>query len=139
MQFVSWLERYYFEKYILDVSIATLERGGVTSKLDTYQFLDPIDAWGFPKYPSRTRVLDPRANLAQAIARFIQENDAYLREADAWLGTWVNPNTRNCHIDVTTISLGLEEARQEAIKRGQMASRAILALYHFKSNQTIFL
>jgi hypothetical protein len=28
MQFRTWLEQYTFEKYILEVSIATLERGG---------------------------------------------------------------------------------------------------------------
>jgi len=65
MQFATWLERYYFEKYILEVSIATLERGGVTSKVDTYQFLNPIDAWGMPKYPDKTVILPPRANISQ--------------------------------------------------------------------------
>jgi hypothetical protein len=139
MHFASWLERYYFEKYILDVAIATLERGGVTSKVDTYQFLAPIDAWGFPKYPGRTRILDPGANIAEALVQFIEENSEYLREADTWLGTWMNPTTHNCHIDVTTISSGLEEARQEAIKRGRMERRAILAIYNFKYDETVFL
>ena len=50
MQFRTWLEQYNFEKYILEVSIAALEKGGVTSNPNTYQFLDPIDAWGLPKY-----------------------------------------------------------------------------------------
>ncbi len=56
MQVETWLKQYYFEKYLLDVSIATLERGGVTSNVDTYEFLPPIDAWGFPKYPGNTTV-----------------------------------------------------------------------------------
>jgi hypothetical protein len=47
MQFRTWLEQYTFEKYILEVSIATLERGGVTTNPNTYQFLAPIDAWGY--------------------------------------------------------------------------------------------
>jgi len=45
MQFATHLERYCFEKYVLEVCVATLERGGATSKLDTYEFVPSIDAW----------------------------------------------------------------------------------------------
>src|SRR5579859_669482 len=101
MHFATYLDRYYFEKYILDVSIATLERGGVTSKVDTYQFLPPIDAWGLPKYPARTAILASDANIAEELVQFIRGNEVYLRESDAWLGTWVNPRTHLCHLDIT--------------------------------------
>ena len=39
MQLRTWLEQYSFEKYILEASIATLEKGGVTTNPNTYQLL----------------------------------------------------------------------------------------------------
>src|SRR6516162_2605325 len=103
MQFKTWLEQYNFEKYILEVSIATLERGGVTTNPNTYQFLAPIDGWGLPKYPEKTAILPPEANIAEELIRFIQVNTKYLQESDVWLGTWINPNTKCCHLDITKI------------------------------------
>src|SRR5690242_3566915 len=126
MQFETLLDRYYFEKYVLDVSIATLERGGVTSKVDTYQFLPPIDAWGLPKYPGRTAILTSEANLAEELVHFIRQNESDLREPDTWLGTWINPRTRLCHLDITIIFPSLEDARQEALRRGKREQRAVL-------------
>ncbi len=139
MQFKTWLEQYYFEKYILEVSIATLERGGVTTNLDTYQFLAPIDAWGLPKYPGKTAILPPGVNIADELIQFIQLNYTYLHEPDAWLGTWINPTTKYCHLDITTIYPTLEEAKREALVRSMQESRNIVAIYNFKQNQTVFL
>ncbi len=139
MQSVAWLEFYYFEKYILEVSIATLERGGVTSKVNGYQFLDPLDAWGLPKYPDRTLILPPGSDLSQGIRAFIERNDAYLREPDCWLGTWIDPASGMCYLDVTTICSGLEEAKRTALAFSQEGRRRIVALYNFKHEQTIYL
>jgi hypothetical protein len=139
MRFKTWLERYYFEKYILEVSIATLERGGVTTNPHTYQFLAPIDAWGLPKYPGKTAILPPEANIAEELIRFIQTNNIYLHEPDAWLGTWINPVTKCCHLDITTISPSLEEAKREAFARSILERRHIVAIYNFKQNQTVYL
>ena len=139
MQFRNWLEQYTFEKYILDVSIATLERGGVTTNPNTYQFLAPIDAWGLPKYPGKTAILPPEANIAEELIRFIQENNMHLQEPDVWLGTWINPNTNCCHLDMTTIYPTLEEAKKEAFLRSMQESRTIVAIYNFKQNQTGYL
>ncbi len=139
MQFDTWLEQYYFERYILEVSIATLERGGVTSKVDTYQFLAPIDAWGLPKYPGKTVVLPPGANIAEELIQFIKANEADLHEPDAWLGTWIDPTTKRCYLDITTILPTLEEAKREASERSIQESRNIVAVYNFKHNQTVYL
>ncbi len=139
MQFESWLDQYYFERYILEVSIATLERGGVTSKVDTYQFLTPIDAWGLPKYPGKTVVLPPGANIAKELIRFIKANDAYLYEPDAWLGTWIDPATKCCYLDITVIYPTLEEAKREASERSVQESRNIVAVYNFKHDRTVYL
>ncbi|GCF10260.1 hypothetical protein [Dictyobacter arantiisoli] len=139
MKFESFLERYHFEKYVLDVCIATLEQGGVTSKLDTYQFLLPIEAWAIPKYPDRTVILPPDADLQREITAFIASNEACLKYSDSWLGTWIEPDTRNCYLDVSTLCFCLDDALQAAMALSQQARRKIVALYDFKRGQAIYL
>jgi hypothetical protein len=139
IQVETRLHQYYFEKYLLDVAIATLERGGVTTKVDTYEFLTPIDAWGFPKYPGKTIVLPPDTNLVEELRQFIREHNRELHEPGAWLGTWVHPSTHYCYLDITAIAPCLEEAKQEAFKRSQQDGREIVALYNFKYQHTVYL
>ena len=139
MKFATHVERYCFEKYVLEVCIATLERGGATSKLDTYEFVPSIDAWGIAKYPGKTVILPPEANLPQEITAFIHTNEAYLQQPDCWLGTWIDPCTGNCYLDITAIYPCLEEARCEAIALSRTAQCRIVALYNFKSGQTLYL
>ena len=139
MQVSTQLQRYYFEKYLLEVSIATLERGGVTSNVDTFEFLGPIDSWGFPKYPGKTVVLPPGAHIIEELRRFIAENTRELREPGSWLGTWIHPLTHCCYLDITALAPCLEDAREEAFKRSQQEHREIVALYHFKYQQTVYL
>ena len=133
------LKNCYFERYLLDVCIATMERGGVTSNINTYQFFPSTEAWGVPKYPDRTVILYPGTNLPRAIAVFIGANGNLLREPDCWLGTWIDPATGNCYLDITAIHLCLEEALREAIVLNQSAQRKIVALYDFKREQSIYL
>lgn len=135
VQFQTWLERYAFQKFILEISIATLEKGGVTSNLHTYQFLAPIDAWGLPKYPERTLILPPNANIAEGLHQFIEANYSDLYAP----GTWINPLTQCCHLDITEIFPSLAEARCEALKRAMPGCRSIVALYNFKHDQTVYL
>lgn len=130
----TWLEHYRFEKYVLDLCIATVERGGVTSNVRTRQLHPAIDAWSVPKYPEKTLILPPGTNLLPGITTFIQKNRAALYLPDSWLGTWINPFTRCCHLDITEIYVDLDEARNQALQRKQ-----VLALYNFKHNQTIYL
>ena len=139
MQVETWLKQYYFEKYLLDVSIATLERGGVTSNVHTYEFLAPIDAWGFPKYPGKTAMLPPGANIVEELREFILENNRELREPGAWLGTWIHPSTLSCYLDITALAPCLEEAKKEASRRSRQDHREIVALYNFKYQQTVYL
>src|SRR5215471_14716641 len=115
----TWLEYYRFEKYLLDLCIVTLERGGVTSKMLTRQFLPPIDAWCVPRYPEKTLILPPEANLLAELRAFVQQNHAPLQETDAWLGTWINPFTRCCHLDVIELYPDLDAARREALKQSR--------------------
>jgi hypothetical protein len=133
------LDRYYFEKYVLEVCIATLKRGGVTSKIDSYQFFSAVEAWGVPKYPDRTVILPPGASFSQEVSAFIHANEAYLKEPDCWLGTWIDPDTGNWYLDITAIYTCLEDATREAISLSQNAQRKIVALYDFKNEETIYL
>lgn len=115
MQAKTLLEEYYFEKYLLEVAIATLEKGMSASKLSTYQFLAPVDAWGFPKYPGKTAILPPESDLLRELRAFISLNRPFLLEADSWLGTWIHPVSCYYYLDVTTSRVELDEARREAI------------------------
>ncbi|GER88612.1 hypothetical protein KDW_27740 [Dictyobacter vulcani] len=139
MKFESLLERYHFDKYVLDVCIATIEQGGVTSKLDTHQFLSPIDAWAIPKYPDKTVILPPNADLKQALISFITCNEAYLLYSDCWLGTWIEPETHNCYLDIISLCFCLDEAVQRARALSLSAQRKIVALYDFKRGEAIYL
>ncbi|GLV58906.1 hypothetical protein KDH_57340 [Dictyobacter sp. S3.2.2.5] len=139
MKFESPLERYLFDKYILDVCIATITQGGVTSKLDTYQFVSPIEAWAIPKYPDQTVILPPNADLQAAVRSFVVQNELYLRMSDYWLGTWIEPETHNCYLDITSLCFCLDDAVQQARALSSSAQRKIVALYDFKRGQAIYI
>jgi hypothetical protein len=132
-------ENYDFETYVLNVATTTLEKGATASKLDTYQFLAPVDAWGFPKYPGKTVILPPEANLVEALKTFIADNETYLREADSWLGTWINPHTGEYYLDITTSRQDLAEAQATARAISLREGRKIVALYNSKLDQTVYL
>lgn len=139
MQFATLLEQCYFEKYILEVVITTLEKGMSTSKIDTYQFLVPVDAWGFPKHPGKTAILPPDADLVAELKAFIQANHASLLEADSWLGTWIHPSSHDYYLDITMSCESLEDARQKALERGEEEGRKIVALYNSQRDLTVYL
>jgi hypothetical protein len=133
------LEQYYFDLYVLEVCIATLERGGTTSRPDSYQFLSSIEAWGLPKYPDRTVILPADANLPQEVTAFIHTNADYFRKKNCWLGTWIDPRTSHCYLDITGVYTCLDEARREAKLLCRRAQRRIVALYDFKHGRAVYL
>ena len=133
------IRAYSFERYVLDVAIATLQYGITTSNIDSYQFLEPVDAWGFPKYPGRTAIVPPGEDLATALKRFIFDNGSSLREPDAWLGTWINPQTDHYYLDITTSYQDFDEAKQIAIEIGEKEGRRIVALYNSRRQETVYL
>ena len=139
MYFKSELGQYQFERYVLDVAIKTLEKGGTASSLDAYQFLSPVDAWCFPKYPSKTVILPPDMNLLNELKKFIEVNETFLRESNCWLGTWVNSHTKHCYLDITTSCKDLESAKQMAIDISIKDGRKIVAIYNSKLEQTVYL
>jgi hypothetical protein len=139
MQFQSRLARTHFEKYVLEVAIATLDNGGVASRLDTYEFLPPVDAWSFPKYPARTAILPPDVDLVDALKTFISANEGFLREPDCWLGTWINPRTHYFYLDIATGCADLDEARSMALEISEREGRKIVALYNSERKETVYL
>lgn len=137
--FKRQLAQYYFEQFVLEVAITTLEQGGAASDIETCQLLPPADAWEFPKYPQRTAILPLDVDLAAEIKAFIIANERYLKEPDCWLGTWINPRTQHFYLDITTSREDPDEARRVAIETSQKEGRKIVALYNPKRDQTIYL
>jgi hypothetical protein len=128
-----------FECYVVEVAIRTCHDGMSASKLDTQQFLEPTDTWGFPKHPGRTAILPPETDLASAIKAFIAANASLLAAADAWLGTWVHPQTGYFYLDITTSRDQLDDARRMALENSVREGRQIVALYNSYRRETIFL
>ncbi|MBT3189013.1 MAG: hypothetical protein HN736_10190 [Anaerolineae bacterium] len=123
----------------MKVAIATLENGGAVSKLDTYQLLPPVDDWKFPKYPSRTAILSSKIDLVAELKNFIFTNESFLREADCWLGTWINPETKDFYFDIATSCENFDEAKKAALEISAREGRKIVAIYNAKRNETFYL
>jgi hypothetical protein len=111
MCFAEQLDQLKFEQYTLSVTIATIECGGVTSNPRTYHFLAPVDAWGFPKYPSKTIIVAPTVDLHLAIRSFVITHLCVFGEPNSWFGTWINPQTQHCYLDITTSHTDLSQAQ----------------------------
>jgi hypothetical protein len=139
MRFRSELAKEEFDNYVLAVARATLKNGGTASRLDGYQLCAPTDAWEFPKYPDRTVILPPEADLVEELKKFISENESFLQEPDCWLGTWINPQTGCFYLDITTRCNDLDEARKMALEFSARAGRRIVALYHSGRKETMYL
>ena len=139
MQLRSQAIGYAFENYILKVVRATFEQGGTTSQLEGYELLPLMDAWQFPKYPSRTVILPPQADLVEGLKNFISANELFLRETDCWLGTWIHPQTNCFYLDITTSCKDLHEARRMALEISAREGRRIVAIYNSMRKETIYL
>ncbi len=128
-----------FNAYLKELAARTLQNGGTASKPATCEFLPDQDVWSFPKYPAKTAILPPTINLLSELRDFIARNEAFLNEADCWLGTWINPQTGNFYFDVATGIADLETAKRKAIQAGKADGREIVAMFNAKRNKTIFL
>lgn len=128
-----------FDAYIREIAEATTERGCVASQLDTLRLLPPVDEWGFPKYPDRTVILPPDADLVVGLRRFVAANETLLREPDCCLGTWIDPGTLHCYLDITTSRANLADARRAAEDAGEKNGRKIVALYNSKRGELVYL
>lgn len=135
----SQSNQYYH--YISQVAAITVNFGISTSCVKTYAFLEPIDAWGFPKYPSKT-VITPvhtQKPLEHVIKLFIKNNRIFLEEEGTYFGTWIHPDTRQCYLDITMSHPDFEEARNIANRISLREGRRIIALYNSLHRETIYL
>jgi hypothetical protein len=128
-----------YTDYILRVAAETIKNGGSASKLNEKDFLPPRDVWSFPKYPARTMILPPTVDLAVELREFITRNEALLNETDCWLGTWINPRTKEYYLDIATGIVDLNEARRAAIRISHKDGRKIVAIFNSKRNETVYL
>jgi len=67
------------------------------------------------------------------------EGSSSLRESNCWLGTWINPDTGDCYLDMTALYFCLEDAKREAIALSKRAQRKIVALYDFQHGRSLYL
>ncbi len=127
------------KEYILRVVAETIKSGGSASRLNAEKFLPPMDIWSFPKYPSRTAILPPTADLATELRKFVIQNESFLKEVDCWLGTWINPRTKEYYLDIATGIAELSKARETAKRISVEDGRKIVAIFNAKRNETIYL
>jgi hypothetical protein len=139
MQHPSHVIDSIFKIYIQNVARATFEHGGTASKLEGYERLPLMDTWQFPKYPSKTVILPPEADLVEALKSFISTNEGFLREPNCWLGTWINPQTRCFYLDITTSCKDLDEARRLALEISAREGRKIVAIYNSVRKEIVYL
>ena len=139
MSNITWLPNPHFSQYILNIARATLQHGGVTADVSSQTLLAPVDAWYFPKYPAKALILPSTVDLCPALKQFIIANSNHWSEPNTWLGTWINPQTREYYLDITTSRQDLDEARQEAIALGLKDGRNIVAIYNPARQQTVYL
>jgi hypothetical protein len=139
MQFQSQLTDYALDKYLQEIAAATFEHGGTASRLEGYELLTLMDVWQFPKYPSKTVILPPEADLVAALKSFISANETFLREPHCWLGTWINPQTRCFYLDISTSCKDLDEARHLALEISAREGRRIVAIHNSRRKETVYL
>jgi hypothetical protein len=128
-----------FERYVSEVVAVTRATGMSASKVNTFQFLGRSDTWGFPKHPGRTAILAPEIDVVAAIKVFIAANAQVLAAPDAWLGTWVHPQTGCYYLDITTSRNHLDEARAAAWENSLREGRQIVALYNTWRQEIVYL
>jgi hypothetical protein len=75
----------------------------------------------------------------EALKRFIIVNNDHWSEPNTWLGTWINPQTHEYYLDITTSRQSLDETRRQAIIVGLIEGRNIVAIYNPAREQTIYL
>ena len=129
----------FTESYLIEIARRTIQEGGSASKPSSCSFLPIQDQWCFPKYPARTSILPPSVDLVDELRNFISRNVELLNEDDCWLGTWVNPQTGEYYLDVST---GIEDqdiAVASATLAGKKEGRDVVAIFNPKQNRTIFL
>jgi hypothetical protein len=139
MQLQSQLTDYALDKYIQEIAAATFEHGVTAFRLEGYELLPLMESWQFPKYPSKTVILPPEADLVEALKSFVSSHEIFLREPDCWLGTWIHPQTRCFYLDIRTSCEDLDESRWLALEISAHEGRRIVAIYNPRRKETVYL
>lgn len=113
----------------------TRGNGGATADLATMRILPPEDVWYFPRFPDRTMIV-AFTDLDSSIHTFIEMNRGTLISGDLWLGTWVNPETRACFLDLITCNPDEQEALSLARRYSEDGGRKIIAICNPIRQQT---
>lgn len=106
---------------------ATLEDGGATVDLTRGTMMEPRDRWYFPRHPELTRIV-PVQCLAATIGGFVSEHARLWTRRGLLLGTWVNPDSGDCYVDLITHESSRARALDAARRHGRDGRRAIVAL-----------
>ncbi len=115
--------------FITQAKDKTIRDGGATVAWRTQQFLEPIDAWFYPEHPGLTEIVTVD-ELEDALLRFTTNYEDLLLQPNMFLGTWVNPNSGLCYLDITTYCIDGDVAAKRARKRSQQQGRQIISIYN---------
>ncbi len=105
----------------------TLDHGGTTADLRTMRIHPAEDAWYFPRFPERTMIV-ALTGLASSVSGFIEQHREALITGDLWLGTWINPESRKCYLDLITRSTDRQDALELARSYSRSGGRKIIAI-----------
>lgn len=104
--------------------------GGVSVDLKKQNILKPLDFWYFPKYPSKTSIVNADKNLEKELHMFIERNKKLLSLEDTILGVWFNSNNNSYYLDITTWEKDFEKAIKKAKQISTKEGRKIVTVYN---------
>jgi hypothetical protein len=114
----------------------TVDHGGTTADLRTMKILPAIDAWYFPRFPEWTMIV-ALTDLDSSVSHFIEVHREMLITGNLWLGTWINPETRTCYLDLITRTADAQEALALARRYSRYGGRKIIAICNPSRRQTL--
>lgn len=109
-----------------EIARATLANGGATVDVAAGRLLPPDDRWYFPRHPARTRIVPPQC-LQDSVATFITDHRQHFHDG-LYLGTWLNPHTTTCYLDLITATPDKHEALALARRYSHQSGRKIVAI-----------
>ncbi len=109
----------------------TIKNGGATYDVFRMQFVEVDDYWYFPKHPSKTKIVNIDV-LEEEIRNFIKDNASFWKEDLVFLGTWVNPNSKKCYLDITTKVVDKDTAKAMSRQVSEKEGRKIVTIYNPK-------
>ena len=116
-------------KLVTSIAAKTIQDGGTTYSFAKKEFVNDADKWFYPKYPALTRVV-PVDDLTQALSDYIDRHAELLEQESMYLGTWINPESKKCHLDVNTASASKDGALLAAHRAEEGQEGEILAVYN---------